>query len=235
MRNIRRVLIIGVFLLLGYWIGFQTEPSNCEDPNPSRPPNNQTNILLIGTDNLKSSATLESVWLIGFFSNHSQVILTPLYPSPKNSALNLDEQIKENFELNILGHPESKFIESIQECVWIDGYILVEDIGLVATVEFLGGVDINDYHYNGFQALNALTSVTEDPQLALKTQSILIKAICQEAAQLASNVDFKKFFLDSAGHIKTNMDISTLLDSYQSLRNRPQELKCEIPLLQEES
>ena len=85
---------------------------------------------------------------------------------------------------------------------------------------------------NGDQAISTLILRSKPPEEALRTQAVVLQAVCTQTARTLLTLDAKHVFQLLGGHLRTDLEIERLVHEWQMpliLAGRP---SCEFPTLQ---
>jgi hypothetical protein len=230
-------LLFCACLFLGGWAGVSVARSNVARQifhlrrpasGLAQPANGQRNLLVIGVDRLDNAQPrLESVWLALYFPGRSPVAFLPLYPGPGG-----EEALPAAFELTPAGDPGERFLEQLRrEQLWWSGIVLLDEAGLAAALDFLGGLPVGERPLGGALALASLARPWEDPAGALQGQTALLQASCAAAAGRDFDPrEIRQFLRDTSGHLRADFELSQAAEEWLDLAGEAPGLTCEFPL-----
>ena len=235
------MLVAGLFLifsLVGGRIVGEHSPSrgplaalSAMSPLPT-PSNGQVNLLVIGLDRLSSqNSRLVSVWILGYFSGQPQVSLIPVYPSVTESHDREFQQVVSRFNLTADGQPDRRLVRLLQKKhIWWNGYLLIDEIGIIEMIDFLGGVKTDGQLFTGAQAVASLPLSEEDASTALEKQTHLLQSLCRRTDLLTPDVDLRNILNLIPDHVQTDLDVFQVIREWRDLVNGSQRFRCEFPL-----
>lgn len=231
-------LCLSVGLMAGILIGNSIHLTNrmISEDNDSlqiNPTISQENILFIGFDHFKSqSPVLESVWLMIYLPSKYHLNLLPIYPTPFDQSLFESNSITSIIKIDQQGHPTEEFFERLhsRDIRW-NHYVLVDEAGMIETVNFFGGLQKESNVLNGANVINSLHLPWVNPSLSLQDQTSLLQGLCNEISQPSSNIlDINKILKLIPDHIRTDMDVSEAIQYWLQLLSKENQLDCEFPL-----
>ncbi len=233
------VVVFTIFLSLGIWSGrIAGKFTSTKGPMatlsamspPPTPSNGQTNLLVIGVDRLNiQKPRLESIWLLGYFSNNPHFSFIPVYPS-QNLGNNHDMEIA--FELTADGRPNSELVNLLQKKrIWWNGTVIIDEIGMIEIIDFLNGVEVQGHLLKGALAVGSSPLPWEDPAAALKGQTQILQSSCHQTNLLSPSADLRNILNLIPDHLRTDIDIFQAIRDWRELVNGEQKLVCDFPLL----
>ena len=180
----------------------------------------QKNVVVIHVDDLHAkNPQLISVWsLFSVLNGQTYITMTPLYPGivPDPAV----SQLASSFDLNGRKKPAKDFLETLQvfQVEW-DGYILVDQQGLMALHQWLAG------NHN----INLIGQGGSDPTLILQEESLLLTGICYGLNQTGpapdESVQWDAIYPE---HIKTDLSMRTIAQYWQQINQQQTPLVCNI-------
>ena len=222
-------MVISFFLGLGNNTLFQglTIPGSAQVPLLT-PATGQRNLLVIGIDDLSSpSPRLESLWLVSYFPGKSVYTLLPIYPDIIGNNNSNHEALAKDFNLNANDTPDQAFFDRLGRETWWNNYLVVDESGLAAILDFLGGVIIDGRLLDGSGTPGSLT-LWDDPFASAHGQTALLQAACVRAASLHQQEAIQGLSL-LAPHMSSNLDLTQALRDW-STETGSLALRCEFPL-----
>ena len=115
-RDFPRVYLM-IFLtaiMIGFMIGsnlfLTANPKSLNLPFIAQSqPTSQRNILLVGADSLDSkNAELQSIWLLIYFTDKTEILLMPIFPDPTGHP-GTEARLSQAFQLTPQGKPVASF------------------------------------------------------------------------------------------------------------------------------
>jgi hypothetical protein len=194
--------------------------------------NGQRGLLVLGVDRLASPGPrLQSAWLVAYFPGKSLVTLVPLYPQAAVLPSPSGHSLERAFQLDAAGAPSPEFLERLQEMrlAW-SGYLVIDEIGMIALLDFVGGVTLEGRELDGAIAVGAVPLPWLDPAAALHGQSELLAAACRKVSQAAPPGDVQQFLAEIQPYIRTDLNLSQVTKDWFDLVGNQNVLACEFPL-----
>jgi hypothetical protein len=210
---------------------FQGEPlaNPAIEPLPT-PTTNQRILLVIGVDRLASDdPRLESVWLVSYFPGQSEITLLPVYPSVLGSPESMRD-LAASFSLDRHGEPAPDFLTHLRKKnLWWSGRILVDEIGLIAAIDFLNSPSSVVHQFESALAVGDVPRSWEEPAAALEGQVNLLESACSEAKHPPAPDDLADFLQLVGDHLRADFDI---LDNYTNwyVASGEGPMQCDFPL-----
>lgn len=236
------LFIFGVCFLFGLIIGFlvgnpprarNSSISQVDNSLGSIPAIKQQNILFIGVDHFRSqSPLLESIWLMIYLPSRFHLKLVPIYPTPFKQISNGSLPLTKIMEVNTQDRPTTDFFETLHSGdIWWNHYVLIDETGLIETINFLGGSGREIADLEGDKVIKTLPLPWLDRVSALQGQTSLLQGLCQQINEPSSrSSDINQILRLIPDHIKTDMDISDAVQNWSQLVSRGNQLDCEFPL-----
>jgi len=199
-------------------------------PVPLSPPaTGQRNLLVIGIDDLSSpSPRLESVWLVSFFPGQSTFTLFPIYPDILENNKSDHEALAKDFSLDANDTPNQAFFDLLGQETWWNNYLVIDEAGWAAILDFLGGVVIDGRLLDGSGAPVSLT-LWDDPSASAGGQAALLQAACLRAASLHQEEVIQGLSL-LAPHLRSDLDLTQAPQDWSTEPGSRLGLHCEFPL-----
>ena len=194
--------------------------------------NGQRSLLVLGVDRLASrEPRLQSAWLVAYFPGKSPVTLAPLYPEPPGLPSPSRQSLTQSFRLDPAGAPAPTFLERLHDrrLGW-SSYLVIDEIGMIALLDYLGGVTLDGRDLDGAIAVGAVPLPWLDPAAALRGQTELLGAACLQARQAGPSGDAQRFLAEIQPHIRTDLDLSQAIKDWFDLASSKTPLTCEFPL-----
>jgi energy-converting hydrogenase Eha subunit A len=152
-------------------------------PTPTKA--SRVTVIVFGVDelDLKSSGTLLTTWLITFGSKQQAVELTGL---AHDTTLPDGRTLREAFSLFEPPDFGASLISSLSTFTEfpIQGFVVLDQIGFAALIDYLGGFTLGDQTYDGSRALVALGLLENSPHESLKLQVQILQAMVESAQAL---------------------------------------------------
>ena len=181
----------------------------------------QKNIVVIHVDDLSAKdPQLLSVWsLFSVANEQTYITMTPLYPGTvPDPALS---KLASSFDLNGRKKPAKNFLEALQafQVTW-DGYILVDQQGMMAMHQWLAGIPSN---------LSLVDQGGNDAAMILQEESLLLSGICYGLNQTGSAPDetaqWDAIFPD---HLKTDLSMRKIIPHWEYMNEVQTPLVCDV-------
>lgn len=195
------------------------------------PNNGQRNILFVGVDDLnKESPELVGIWLLMYFPGKSNLTFAPVNPKIWSQSQTSTSQTAEFNAVIKNGSIDKKFFSQLrQEDIWWHGYVLLDSTAVKEVVLFSNQV-------NDLETISTFNSVN-DPYLSggpnltgLDYQTDLLKYICQKTNNFTKDTDISKILALIPIHIRTNLNLISIIQDWKSLITQENNLVCEFPL-----
>jgi hypothetical protein len=237
--------IFVIFLATGMWGGriigssgsFLSSPSRLSDsPKAARvptivPATDQRNLLVIGVDQLSASQPeLKSAWLVMYFPGKPDFTFLPIYPTPDEQGVKASSNLQTSFSLDTIGRPNPAFLHQLAERIWWTNYLVIDQTAMIALINMVGGVPLNNQYLDGAQIMARMSSSSQDSNETYASQVSLLASICGEAKNLPS----KKSIVTTLRKIKTNLttdlDLIASMDIWLDPNKKSIAVRCEFPL-----
>lgn len=230
------VTTAGVTLIVVTTITFliSTAPNNTSQQSYSHfeiPTNGQRNILIIGVDDLsKENPDLVGIWLLMYFPENPNLTFAPIYPNIKSQNQPSTSQTAEFHTVIRNGSIDKKILNQLnQDKIWWHGYVLLDSTAVKEAVHFSNQV-------NEPETISTTTSVN-DPYLSggsyltgIDYQTDLLKHLCQRTNNITADTDISKILALIPTHIRTDMNLISIIQDWKSLISQENDLVCEFPL-----
>jgi hypothetical protein len=234
-------ILFGICMLAGGWFGFTAaqigpqgspiQPSS-HTAIPDAPANGQRNLLVIGVDRLDHpSPRLESAWLVVYFPGRTPITFLPLYPQAAGEARRGIASLDKSFELTETGLPGESFFEQLsrEQILW-NHVLVLDELGLVGLLDYLGGVQLHGQFVDGKSALEETPRAWQDQEGAVAGQNRLLQAACLQAGSRFRPKDALQFLQLVGDHLRSDVDLSELIQDWFSQVEGEPVLRCEFPL-----
>ncbi len=238
-RCLLYTFLVVVGLSIGLWVGFSLggfgrevlfgdsgEPTPADSFGP-----NQDAFLVIGVDRISPGARLYGTWFVTYLPGKPFVKLVPLFPASPGTSSGKGQVLLEAFSFD--KEISQDFIHAIEaqyNLQW-DGYVLLDQFGMIAIIDFLGGVDLGDGLVDGVLAIRDLPSPGENSTAALESQAALLEALCRRISPEAPPQEvgpiqelIPEFLLTNLDQVKAETDWLRLVTS-------PAGIQCEFPTM----
>ena len=209
-------------------------PNRTSQPSfsPIEMPNNgQRNILFIGVDDLsKERPELVGIWLLMYFPGNSNLTFAPVNPKIWSQSQTSTPQTSEFTSVIKNGSIDKKLLNQLhQEEIWWHGYVLLDSTAVKEAVHFSNQV-------NDLEAFSTFNSVNDpflsgEPKLTgIDYQTDLLKYFCQQTNYFTIDTDISKILALIPVHIRTNLNLISIIQDWKSLITQENDLVCEFPL-----
>jgi hypothetical protein len=180
----------------------------------------QRNIVVVHVDDLGvKHPQLVSVWSVFFVANEQTYItMAPLYPGTvPDPAASL---LASSFDLNGRKKPAKEFLKALQayQVVW-DGYILVDDQGMMGLQQWLGG-------NHGSISLTGQSSNTA--AMVLQEERLLLAGVCYGLNQAGPIPDESVQWRAISDHFKTDLPMRRVLPHWRQMNQARSTLVCNV-------
>lgn len=197
----------------------------------------QRSILFITTSSLNAAdPNLEGVWLITYLPSSSDIRLLSLYPTGRQPISDLEAQLVNSFDLNKKNGKlalDQDFLEILAaENYWWSGYLVLDEVGMAAVLDLIGGIEMGGQSLSGDQVISELPDVTAQPGDAYSFQIAMFQSACTQLTRPSSIVDLSKANLLLSHHFITDLQSDQLKTEYQSLLVGESQPACKFPLLE---
>jgi hypothetical protein len=195
------IVVTGAFFLLGLYSVFLQGGQATAEPtrNATSPPpagtqpvqSGQTTILVLGVDSLEnSSPNLKAVWYVTYQLPVTDVFLLGV---PTNLQLQPDpsRQLDQAFAWSPDSGVSPDFLSALKATVPLEfnTWIVLDDTGFAAIVDFLGGLTVNDTSFSGQEVLGILSLASGDPKSGLATQKRVLEGLSTQAQDVGDSPD----------------------------------------------
>jgi len=209
-------------------------PNRTSQPSfsPIEMPNNgQRNILFIGVDDLsKESPELVGIWLLMYFPGNSNLTLAPVNPKIWSQYQTSTAQTSEFTSVIKNGSLDKKLLNQLhQEEIWWHGYVLLDSTAVIEAVHISN--QVNDLE--AFSTFNSVNDpfLSDEPNLTgIDYQTDLLKYFCQQTNYFTIETDISKILALIPVHIRTNLNLISIIQDWKSLITQENDLVCEFPL-----
>jgi hypothetical protein len=197
--------------------------------------NGQRNILLIGADSIdKTSAHLQGIWMVTYYTTSSTINLWPVYPTIANGEVAVDADLTRTFHLlrdSSFPQLDPQFISTLKlKNFWWSGYLIFDEY---ATRELLGLINKeSDASQSSIdlRELSSLFNVSLDAQSAYQQQMIWLDISCQTILSQESRPVWDKISSLIPDHISSDLDTGLIISEWQILFDDPGIQSCKFPL-----
>jgi hypothetical protein len=150
----------------------------------------QTTFLILGVDRFDQPPVLRAIWFVTFRPPGRSVFLYGLStdaPIPGQEPVTLGALFSWSAERGL----DPLFLSQLAAAVPLepDVTVLMDETAFAATVDFVGGVDLNGTVFGGEEVLGFLSLVQDQPEAMLAAQSRLIEAMVQRLPALGAAPD----------------------------------------------
>ncbi len=197
------IVVTGAFFLLGLYSVFLQGGQTAQDPTrtanassvgPSgtQPAGSgQTTILILGVDSLESSdPALKAVWYLTYQLPVTDVFLLGV---PTNLQLQPDpsRQLDQAFGWSPDAGVDPSFLSGLKATVPLsfDTWIVIDDTGFAAAVDFVGGLQVNGTTFSGQDVLGILSLASGDAKATLTTQKRVLEGLSAQAEAVGESPD----------------------------------------------
>jgi hypothetical protein len=197
------IVVTGAFFLLGLYSvflqggGATSGPTRVSDPSsaissPTQPAQSgQSTILILGVDSLeKAKPTLKAVWYLTYQLPVTDVFLLGV---PTNLQLQSDpsHQLDQAFAWTPDAGVAPDFLSGLKATVPLDfnTWVVIDDTGFAAAVDFLGGLKVNGTTFSGQQVLGILSLASADARTGLSTQKQVLEGLSAQAEGVGQSPD----------------------------------------------
>ena len=237
--------IFVIFLVTGMWGGhlFGSCGSNLSQPSISSgspkavqmssniPTSDQHNLLVIGIDQRNSAQpVLESVWLVMYFPGKPDFTFVPVYPMSGGQNVAASSSLLASFSLDSTGRPDQAFLRQLAERIWWNNYLVIDQTGMMAVIDMVGGIPINQHFLDGAQIMKRMPTSSHDPDGGYASQLSLLRALCSQASSSPSKEAIATTLRTIKNNLTTDLDLIDSLDFWFGQNETPITVGCEFPL-----
>ena len=123
----------------------------------------QRNLLVIGVDHLSAAQPqLESIWLVMYFPGKLDLTFVPLYPDPGEKPAAQSSPLAASFSLDKAGHPSRAFFRQLEDQVWWNNFLVIDQTATRALIDLVGGLPSGDLNGNEAQEMAAPPSSRQE-------------------------------------------------------------------------
>ena len=217
----------------------QEIPEITDEPPAQRAgyPIRQSNILLIGVDDLKADKPrLEGAWLVLYLSQSPHFTFMPVYPgvpAEDGKVTSRDAALVKKFQSDPSGAPGPAFFSELKaKGLWWSGYFVVDRYALIEIVDAVTSIageegDIK----SGSEQVKAVPLTWRDPQRAKREQARLVQSLCNETFRLNADhiSELDDLFLLFSHHILSDINREKAAAELVGLLFQEGEVSCEFP------
>lgn len=215
------------------------QPAQATDPvqppaayTATESPTGQRSILFVGVDNLNAAApVVKSIWMLFYIPSSPGLTLAPVFPAMTNDQTQADGALAAAFSMNADGSPSTRFATALidRDIRW-NHYAILDQAGLAALIDALGGVDLGPSRLGGQDVVSYLGAMETDVATNLESQAALIKSLCVIPGRPEVRIDILALFDLLNNHVHTNMSPGWIATDWQSLGLAGGQL-CKFPTL----
>jgi hypothetical protein len=197
------IVVTGAFFLLGLYSVFLQGGQSESGPTgtvgastsiagPTQPAESgQTTILVLGVDSLdQADPRLKAVWYLTYQLPLTDVFLLGV---PANLQLQSDpsKQLDEAFAWSPDAGVDPAFLAGLKSTVPLDftTWVVIDDQGFAAAVDYLGGLDVNGTTFSGDDVLGILSLASGDDRAGLSTQKRVLEGLSVQAEAVGDSPD----------------------------------------------
>jgi len=197
------IVVTGAFFLLGLYSVFLQGGQSSQDPTrtvgastrasaATQPvESGQTTILILGVDSLEQpDPALKAVWYLTYQLPVTDVFLLGV---PTNLQLQPDpsSQLDQAFHWTPEAGVDPGFLSALKATVPLpfDTWVVLDDQGFAAAVDFIGGLQVNGTTFNGQDVLGILSLASGDARAGLTTQKRILEGLSAQAESVGESPD----------------------------------------------
>ncbi len=235
-RWTRNIVFLTGFMFFGFWLASSYGEALFAASIPETPravTHGQVNLLIAWVDTLQPNARLNSVWLAGYFPGRFGIAMTPIYLAQAPEVFEQSAVLRQQFALDAKGNLISAFREAVeqQHNTWVNGFIIVDEIGFVEIIDFFGGIPIDSVMRDGIEVLDYIAGTPATPQAALQGQFEVVSGLCVQAGKHDPDLGFERLLRLYPQHLATDQDLFQLAAGHKALLIQGKGLGCEFPSL----
>jgi hypothetical protein len=121
---------------------------------------------------------LESIWLAAHAENSKHKYLIPIFPSTDDQDHNII--LANSFSIEQDKPSEAFWDEMKKENFWWKGYVIGDQDTTIRLIDSLGGIDLQNQHLDGLQAVNSITSWKNNSQISIHQQRLFFESVCNK-------------------------------------------------------
>lgn len=180
----------------------------------------QYNLLIIRVDDLEArQQELVSVWfMFNHVSEQSFVTFKPLYPAANPDPA--QQRLAARFDLTARKQPAPAFLKAVEtyQVPW-DGYILVDNQGMLSLHEWLGEDS----------AVSLTPASRANPERIVQEEMALLNSICPGLHRLgALTSNTAQWQALSPRHLQSDLDLQDSLAKWETIHQQPSPLVCKV-------
>jgi len=198
--------------------------------------NGQHSILLIGVDALDTpKPQLESVWLVSYLPSDSTLHVLPIFPSRNVVLSDFEKKLYQTFDIteissNSLSENFNNFLK--ENNFWWSGYIIFDHTALLELSNDYSKENIFKQNMSMDQAIQALTTVNDDPEKAFSAQLAIIQTACQKMSGIKQIKDWSPIISMIPDHVVTDLGINQFIKEWDVKLSPLHTLHCRFPTLE---
>ncbi|MBN2555958.1 MAG: hypothetical protein JXA97_08475 [Anaerolineales bacterium] len=147
--------------------------------------------LMLGVDSLTATQPLlRSIWIIQFRDNGSEIHLLGI-PVDLRLGGPASASLQDLFAFSPGAGIDADFLATVNLLAPrnSDYHILLDEHGLEAVLDFLGGANLDGDTFSGSQIIRVLRLLIDDPAANLKLQAQIVESFASHAFELSSSLD----------------------------------------------
>ena len=217
--HIKRFLLVVVFLVGGFLFGFGLR--TLQTPSAATAlPDQQKNFLVIVINRTTEPRSLQSVWLVSLDRDHAFLDFFPIYPFAVDQVtkeLENNPDLADSLQFDKNGILNGAFFDEVRrnhDIDW-DGYILIDEIGVISFVDEIGGVNVQGKDFEGRSFVINRPEAGENASLAYVFQKNLIESFCLALDKARFDAaGFRRLIENGGDHFQTDIPLSELLEYF---------------------
>lgn len=167
---------------------YQIETRAPRDPSPESTPGARSiSIVVFGVDDLSlEKPQLQALWFASFEPPQKQIQLLGI--SVDASISESGVTLRENFSLFEPPDFGAGFLTALTTLAPhpIHGFIVLDEEGFAALIDYIGGVTLDDQQLSGAAAVGALSLLSDQPSASLRMQRRLITSLAMNAESIGN-------------------------------------------------
>ncbi len=197
--------------LISAWLVRSPEVGSTATPLPA-PPEEQVNFLIVGLDELASpQPQLTALWVVSFEPPGRDLFVTGIAVDASSPTLD-GRSLADVFAWREAG-PSVQFLAAVATLAPVppDAVIGLDRQGFAATIDYLGGIELNGATLDGAQVTAVLELLQQDPSASVAGQRQVLESMVARAGGLGESPDISSLTVLIPDHAYLSIPLSELV------------------------
>jgi hypothetical protein len=165
-----------------------------------------------------------------YFPGKPDFTFLPIYPTPDMQAVEASQDLLGSFSLDTFGHPNPEFLQKLAERIWWTNYLVIDQTALIALINMVGGIPLNNQFLNGAEIMERMPSSSKDSSAAYATQVSLLANMCSQTKNLPSKKEIATTLRTIEHNLTTDLDLIDSINDWLDPTKKSIVVRCEFPL-----